>query len=151
MREQTPVALLMIDADWFKPYNDTHGHQCGDSLLQGIGFCIADRARRVTDLGARYGGDEFVLLLPGTGGKPALEIAEWIRKSVRDLQLPSEGSPATVSVGVAVMIPSPGTDHRELIDTADKALYQAKDKGRDCSALIVSVAEGAVVGPRMVA
>lgn len=148
-REQTSIALLMIDADRFKPYNDTHGHQSGDKLLQAIGLSIADRARRATDLGARYGGDEFMLLLPSISGKTALEIAEWIRKTVRDLHLPSEAFPATVSVGVAVIMPRFGMDHRELIDVADKALYAAKANGRDCCELIEPVIEEA--GPRLVA
>jgi diguanylate cyclase (GGDEF)-like protein len=150
MRETTSIALLMIDADHFKPYNDTHGHQSGDKLLQGIGACITERARRATDLGARYGGDEFMLLLPGIGGKSALDVAEWIRKSVRDLHLPSEAAPATVSVGVTVMSPRPGMDHRELIDAADKALYQAKANGRDRVEMIGQPPENAE-GPRLVA
>jgi diguanylate cyclase (GGDEF)-like protein len=149
-REQTSIALLLIDADHFKAYNDTHGHQSGDKLLQAIGASIVDRARRATDLGARYGGDEFILLLPSTGGKPALDMAEWIRKSVRDLHLPSEAAPATVSVGVAVMTPRPGMDHRELIDAADKALYSAKANGRDRAEMIEQAPE-AGQGSRLVA
>lgn len=136
MRERTSIAILMIDADHFKVYNDTHGHQSGDKFLQGMGASITNQARRATDLGARYGGDEFVLLLPSTGGKNALDIGERIRKSVRDLHLPSEATPATVSVGVAVMTPRHGMDYRELIDAADKALYAAKANGRDRAELI---------------
>lgn len=151
MREKTPVALLMIDADWFKPYNDTHGHQSGDELLKAVGDCICARARRATDLGARYGGDEFALLLPGVGGKTAIEIAEWIRKNVRERCLPSEASPATVSIGVAAIVPQAGTDYRELIDAADKALYEAKANGRDCCALIEPAVEEESRGPRLVA
>jgi diguanylate cyclase (GGDEF)-like protein len=148
-RERSSIALLMIDTDHFKAYNDMHGHQSGDKLLQAIGSSITDRARRATDLGARYGGDEFVLLLPSTGGTAALEIAEWIRKTVRDLHLPSEASAATVSVGVAVMTPRPGMDHRELIDAADKSVYQAKANGRDRCELIEPAIE--IAGPRLVA
>ncbi len=139
VREQTPIALLMIDVDRFKPYNDTHGHQSGDNLLQSVGGCIADRARRATDLGARYGGDEFVLLLPNVDGKPALEIAERVRESVRCLCLPPGVSQATVTIGAAAMIPRPGMDYCELIDAADKALYAAKANGRDCCELIEPV------------
>jgi diguanylate cyclase (GGDEF)-like protein len=148
-RERASIGLLMIDADHFKTYNDTHGHQSGDKLLQAIGASIADRARRATDLGARYGGDEFVLLLPSIGGKTALQIAEWIRKTVRDLRLPSEASAATVSVGVAVITPRPGMDYRELIDAADKSVYQAKANGRDRCELIEPATEES--GPRLVA
>src|SRR4029079_4969987 len=146
-REKTPVSLLMIDADLFKPYNDTHGHQHGDQLLNAVGACIADRARRATDLAARYGGDEFALLLPNVGGKAALEIAEQIRKKVRALCMPSEAAPATASIGLATLTPQPGMDHRELIDTADKPLYSAKARGRDCCELMES---SETRGPRLV-
>jgi diguanylate cyclase (GGDEF)-like protein len=149
LRERKPVSLLMIDADLFKPYNDTHGHQHGDQLLKAVGACICDRARRATDLAARYGGDEFALLLPNVGGKAALEIAEQIRKKVRLLCMPSEAAPATASIGVATLMPKPGMDHRELIDMADKALYSAKAKGRDCCELAEPAAE--TRGPRLVA
>jgi diguanylate cyclase (GGDEF)-like protein len=150
-REQTPVSLLMIDADRFKPYNDTHGHQSGDKVLRGIADCIADRTRRATDLSARYGGDEFALLLPGVEVESALGIAEWICKNVRGLHLPSEASPATVSIGVAAMIPRHGMDYRELIDAADKALYRAKANGRDRCESIAQAVQQTVGGPRLVA
>lgn len=148
-RESTPISLLMIDADLFKPFNDTHGHQTGDQLLKAIGACISDRARRATDLGARYGGDEFALLLPNVAAGAAHDIGERIRKSIRDLCLPSEATPATVSVGGATIVPSQDTDHRDLIDVADKALYAAKAKGRDCCELIGPLPE--MRSPRLVA
>jgi len=148
-REGTPISLLMIDADLFKPFNDTHGHQTGDQLLKAIGACITDRARRATDLGARYGGDEFALLLPNVDADAAREIGERIRKSIRDLCLPSEAAPATVSIGVATIVPRLGLDYRDLVDAADKALYSAKAQGRDCCELIGPASEAR--GPRLVA
>lgn len=155
MREKTSIGLLIIDADRFKAYNDTYGHQTGDKLLEAIGAGIADKARRATDLGARYGGDEFTLLLPGTAGKGAFEIAERIRIGVLELRLPHSGGvetgTATVSVGVAGMVPRPGSDHCELIDAADKALYQAKANGRNRTELIEPVDAGSAGGPRLVA
>ena len=151
-RERTPIALLMIDADSFKAYNDTHGHQTGDTLLQAVGTCIADKARRATDLSARYGGDEFALLLPSTPGRDALQIAEQIRVGVLKLRLQdpnrAEAHAATVSVGVAVMLPPLGSEHQSLINAADKALYEAKAKGRN-RAELVELLDTASAGPRL--
>jgi diguanylate cyclase (GGDEF)-like protein len=133
MREETPLSILMIDADWFKKYNDTHGHQSGDMFLQAIGQAIGSKLRRVTDLAARYGGEEFAVLLPGTGTQGALEIAERIRAGVADLALQQVAiaDMPTVSVGVASIVPRSASNHRMLIDAADKALYEAKHKGRN--------------------
>lgn len=158
-REQTSIAVLMIDADWFKAYNDTLGHQNGDKFLMAIAGCVADRTRRVTDLGARYGGEEFAVLLPGTGDQGALEIAEKIRTDILALgaQHPATacGAP-TVSVGVACMVPKPGLNYRDLIDAADKALYEAKGNGRNRTEMAVapaasSPAPQAEATPRLVA
>jgi diguanylate cyclase (GGDEF)-like protein len=134
MREETSIAVLMIDADWFKVYNDTHGHHTGDEFLKAIGGCIANKTRRATDLAARYGGEEFAVLLPSTGAQGALEIAERIRTQVTELGLThSAGSCATptVSIGVACTVPLPGSDCRDLINAADKVLYEAKANGRN--------------------
>jgi diguanylate cyclase (GGDEF)-like protein len=134
MREETSIAVLMIDADWFKAYNDTYGHQSGDEFLKAIAGCIANRTRRVTDLGARYGGEEFAVLLPSTGDQGALEIAERIRTDVIALGAQHPPGPCaapTVSVGVASTVPRPGLSYRDLINAADKALYDAKGRGRN--------------------
>ena len=77
-----PVALLMIDADHFKSYNDTYGHQAGDQVLVGIAICISDSVRRAGDCAARFGGEEFAVLLPGLSALDALEVAETIRLKV---------------------------------------------------------------------
>ncbi len=133
-REQTPISLLMIDADRFKAYNDSYGHQAGDDMLRTIGECIGAGIRRSTDLAARFGGEEFAVLLPGNYLDGAVELAEKIRTSVSALRVRDhEGfrAPSTVSIGVGSMIPSAGQHYRDLIDAADLALYQAKRLGRN--------------------
>ncbi len=135
-RTKTPIALLMIDADHFKAYNDAHGHQAGDAALGSIAACIASSARRATDLCARYGGEEFAVLLPGETVEGAMRIAEEIRASVLSLRAQQQGRPdvsPTVSVGVASMTPQPGLAPQDLIRSADLALYEAKRLGRDRS------------------
>jgi diguanylate cyclase (GGDEF)-like protein len=135
-RTKGPIALLMIDADHFKAYNDAHGHQAGDAALGSIAACIASSARRATDFCARYGGEEFAVLLPGETVEGALLMAEEIRASVLSLRAQQQGradiSP-TVSVGVASMTPQPGLAPQDLIRSADLALYEAKRLGRDRS------------------
>ena len=130
----TPVSLLMIDADSFKAYNDAHGHQAGDAALASIAQCIAGGTRRASDLGVRYGGEEFAVLLPGETGQGAFRIAEEIRASVLSLRAQQQGRPdicPTISVGVASMIPQPGLAPSDLIKSADLALYEAKRSGRN--------------------
>jgi diguanylate cyclase (GGDEF)-like protein len=131
-RNKTPVALLMIDADHFKTYNDTYGHQAGDQVLVGIAICISDSVRRAGDCPARFGGEEFAVLLPGISATDALGVAENIRRKVEHW---SEDLVTTVSVGVASMIPVAGFDWSHLVEAADKALYAAKANGRNQSVL----------------
>jgi diguanylate cyclase (GGDEF)-like protein len=131
-RNKTPVALLMIDADHFKTYNDTYGHQAGDQVLVGIAICISDSVRRAGDCPARFGGEEFAVLLPGISATDALGVAENIRRKVEHW---SEDLVTTVSVGVASMIPVAGLDWSHLVEAADKALYAAKANGRNQSVL----------------
>jgi diguanylate cyclase (GGDEF)-like protein len=129
VRSKTPVALLMIDADHFKAYNDNYGHQAGDQVLVGIAICISDSVRRAGDCATRFGGEEFAVLLPGTSTTDALTVAENIRRKV---ELWSEDPQVTtVSIGVASMMPSAGLDWCDLIAAADKALYAAKANGRN--------------------
>ncbi|WP_213773475.1 diguanylate cyclase [Bradyrhizobium sp. dw_78] len=134
IRQQMPLALLMIDADHFKTYNDTFGHQAGDQVLIGIAICISDSVHRAGDCVARYGGEEFAVLLPGLAPMDALTVAEKIRLKVQQW---SDGSQQinTVSIGVASMIPGATTDWCDLVRAADKALYAAKANGRNQSAL----------------
>ncbi|QHO72276.1 GGDEF domain-containing protein [Bradyrhizobium sp. CCBAU 051011] len=129
-RNQTPVAVLMIDADHFKAYNDTFGHQAGDQVLVGIAICISDSVRRAGDCPARYGGEEFAVLLPGLSVIEAFTVAETIRAKVVQW---SEDPVTTVSIGVASVTPTAAIDWTNLIEAADKALYAAKANGRNQS------------------
>ncbi len=130
----TPLALLIIDADRFKGYNDRYGHPAGDLVLQRIADCIQVNTRCAGDFGARYGGEEFAALLPGAGLQSAVGIAERLRSTVADLGIPHDASPngqITVSIGVAVAHPRRGTGSELLLRQADNALYEAKRAGRD--------------------
>jgi diguanylate cyclase (GGDEF)-like protein len=133
MRSRAPVALLMIDADKFKLYNDSHGHQAGDLLLQAIAASIAANVKRASDLGARYGGDEFAVLLPDTSLGDAAALAERIRQDliVRCSADETQRGNAQLSIGVASLVPGGEAKHRDLVAAADKALYKAKHLGRN--------------------
>jgi diguanylate cyclase (GGDEF)-like protein len=121
----------MIDADHFKAYNDTFGHQAGDQVLVGVAICISDSVNRAGDCAARYGGEEFAVLLPGLSSIEALAVAETIRLKVERWSDPPEVT--TVSIGVASLMPSATTDWSDLLGAADKALYAAKAQGRNRS------------------
>ncbi|WP_158931398.1 GGDEF domain-containing protein [Acidisphaera sp. S103] len=134
IRAETPIALLMLDADCFKLYNDGYGHQEGDRVLQMIATCIQKSIRRPGDLGARYGGEEFVAVLPNTDWAGASTVAEAIRSAVEGLDIPHAGSPSgrlTVSIGVAVARPLLGEAESLIVKEADDALYDAKHAGRN--------------------
>jgi diguanylate cyclase (GGDEF)-like protein len=131
IRQKVPLALLMIDADHFKAYNDTFGHQAGDQVLVGVAICISDSVRRAGDCAARYGGEEFAVLLPGLSPTEALAVAETIRLKVERWSGEPQGT--TVSIGVASLRPAATTDWSELLSAADKALYAAKAQGRNRS------------------
>jgi diguanylate cyclase (GGDEF)-like protein len=132
-RHRTPLSLLMIDADHFKAYNDTYGHQAGDQVLVGIAICISDSIKRAGDCAVRYGGEEFAVLLPGTASADAMMIAETIRRKVQGWS--DEPVISTVSVGIASVTPQAGTDWADFVNAADKALYAAKAAGRNCCVL----------------
>jgi len=131
MRAKTPVALLMIDADHFKAYNDTYGHQAGDQVLVGIAICISDSVSRAGDCAARYGGEEFAVLLPNTSATDAFKVAEAIRGKVQGWS--DDQTSSTVSCGIASLVPAVGMDWTVLVAAADKALYAAKAGGRNQS------------------
>ena len=134
LRAQTPIALLMIDADHFKAYNDQFGHQAGDAALMAIAHCIRTTTQRAADVSARYGGEEFAILLPDTSTSEAVVLAERIRASLLALRTDQQGRPdstPTVSIGAASMIPRQGLQPRDLIKAADTALYEAKSNGRN--------------------
>lgn len=129
------LSLILCDVDHFKLYNDYYGHLAGDSCLQQVAKAIT-QAIRTTDLVARYGGEEFVVVLPNTNNATAIQVAERIGAQVRALQIPHAKSSAsdrvTLSCGVATAIPSFTSSPSDLITTADEALYDAKQKGRNC-------------------
>jgi diguanylate cyclase (GGDEF)-like protein len=130
IRLAQPIGLLLIDADQFKVFNDSFGHQSGDHALMAIAGCIFASARRPGDCAARYGGEEFAVLLPGASLDDAMAVAETIRKRVE--QLPADPAMPTVSIGVASTSPMVTMEWSGLIEAADKALYAAKDAGRNC-------------------
>jgi diguanylate cyclase (GGDEF)-like protein len=121
-------AILMMDVDHFKTYNDAFGHQAGDDALIRVAAVLRSSLREV-DFAARYGGEEFVALLPETGMERAAEVAERICEAVRREGF--QGEQITLSIGVA-SYPSQGVSLESLIASADGALYHAKRKGRDC-------------------
>ncbi|MEW6125341.1 MAG: sensor domain-containing diguanylate cyclase [Pseudomonadota bacterium] len=134
-RSGTPLALVMLDIDHFKPFNDHYGHQAGDDCLRRIGSALQDFAQRAGDLAARYGGEEFALVLANTELEPAARIAEEVRAAVLALGIPHAHSPVdrvlTVSLGVASMRPNKEAAPERLIKMADQALYAAKKAGRN--------------------
>jgi diguanylate cyclase (GGDEF)-like protein len=134
-REGTALAIIMIDVDCFKDYNDKLGHVAGDECLQKLAVAIRDSLKRPTDLVARYGGEEFVVLLPSTDIDGALVLAEEIRLQVIKLKLThptsSVSSYVTVSLGVAGAYPSKDINKEALLKKADEALYNAKASGRN--------------------
>lgn len=134
-RAQTPVALIMLDVDVFKHFNDHYGHLAGDKCLQTLALTLAQSGgRREGDLVARFGGEEFVVLLPGSDAPAAMEVAHQIQHAVQALGLPHEGAPfgiVTVSFGVASVIPVRDQAPEELVRRADRAMYRAKQGGRN--------------------
>jgi diguanylate cyclase (GGDEF)-like protein len=133
-RNGEPLALLMLDVDWFKNYNDHYGHQMGDDCLRSLATIFANNIRRSSDLAARYGGEEFALIVPSTDVDGARTVAETICREVEILGLRHEASAngiLTVSIGVAVMVPGAGQEPGALLAIADGALYQAKQSGRN--------------------
>ena len=134
MREHNFLAVVMLDIDLFKSYNDKYGHPSGDECIRNIASVIKGYARRAGDIAARYGGEEFVLVLPGVDLGDAASIAERIRLEIFSANRPHAGSPegrVTVSVGTA-SAPAASLDSGEaLLRSADKALYRAKAEGRN--------------------
>lgn len=134
MRDRKPLSLLLIDADLFKSYNDAYGHLRGDNCLKQIAEAIQDVVSRPGDLVARFGGEEFAVILPDTPTSGAFQLAQDICAVMRNRQLPHAGNPAgvvTISAGSATLVPQLGQHAVSLVDCADQALYQAKRSGRD--------------------
>jgi diguanylate cyclase (GGDEF)-like protein len=138
-----PIALLMIDVDYFKLFNDRYGHVEGDVCLRRISKLLRETAKGEDDLPARYGGEEFALLMPGVDVDAALNAGERLRRAVEGLCLTHASSPngqVTISIGVVSLIPGVAQDAEHLVEAADIALYAAKRRGRNAV-----VAHGAVV------
>jgi len=145
-RDATDLALLVIDVDHFKSFNDRYGHPAGDDCLRLIADVAERTLRRPPDFAARIGGEEFVAVLPGTDEAGAREVAERVRLAVLTSRMPHEGNPigrVTISIGAASMAPRPGDAAQKLIDLADRALYGAKQSGRN---QVRTVSDGMTLG-----
>lgn len=136
-RQQSPISLLMIDVDHFKLYNDHYGHPAGDACLKAVSEAIKNALHRPADLLGRYGGEEFIVLLPDTDEKGAEKVAELILQSIDQLAIAHQSSPSgdvvSVSIGGATAERTQGALLEELIRTADRSLYKAKRAGRHCA------------------
>ncbi|VAX23933.1 hypothetical protein MNBD_NITROSPINAE01-545 [hydrothermal vent metagenome] len=134
-RSQHTVSLILLDVDFFKNFNDNYGHQAGDRCLKKVALALSRHARRPGDLAARYGGEEFALILPRIESAKAIQIAHNIQAYIESLQIPHEhseaGSMVTVSLGVATLTLEHHMVKSTIIELADRALYQAKDNGRN--------------------
>jgi diguanylate cyclase (GGDEF)-like protein len=134
IREQRPISLLLMDIDKFKNYNDTYGHQQGDTALKTFAEIASKTLMRSVDLAARWGGEEFVILLPGTNADGAATIAEKVRQNVEEAVIHTEEgaiTKITVSIGTNTVVPVTETVIKEFIEKADHALYKAKETGRN--------------------
>lgn len=134
-RREQPLGLLMIDVDYFKRYNDSHGHQAGDACLQAVATAVQGAMLRPTDLLARYGGEELAAILPDTDGAGTAAVAARVVAAVAALGLPHQTSDAaahvSVSVGVVSCVPAQRDAGMSLMAQADAALYRAKAQGRN--------------------
>lgn len=133
-REKLPLSIIMIDVDDFKRYNDTYGHVAGDDILKKIALKMQNSLHRGGDLAARFGGEEFIIILPNTPIEGAQHIADNLQKGVFDMHLPHSGSTlqhVTISVGYASTLPQQGQQSISLIRQADDALYKAKHAGKN--------------------
>ena len=142
LRDRRSLALLLIDVDHFKAYNDRYGHQAGDHALRRVAQVVQGFARRPLDMAARYGGEEFVLSLFDMTGEHVQEVAEDLRKAILALEILHEDSPTatfvTASIGISVMRPRAGRSPEGAVQLADESLYSAKRNGRNCVKLVDS-------------
>ncbi len=136
VRDTECIAVLLVDIDCFKDYNDRYGHQAGDECLRAVALCLNQCARRPLDFVARYGGEEFAVVLYEASREYVSELLTRIQRSIEELNIPHEASRVasrlTVSIGAACIAPSANRSHEGLIQLADEALYAAKEQGRNC-------------------
>jgi diguanylate cyclase (GGDEF)-like protein len=137
LRDRISLGLLLIDIDHFKAYNDYYGHQAGDECLRQVGWCLSRCSRRPLDITARYGGEEFAIVLYEADRNHVEEAARRIQAEIEALAIVHAASPAlekrlTVSIGAACIVPKPARTHYGFIQLADEALYDAKERGRNC-------------------
>lgn len=134
-QEGEPLSMILLDIDYFKSYNDSYGHLQGDECLRKVARALADSVKHSSDFIGRFGGEEFGIILPGTGYEYGIMMAEQMRISVEALQIKhgysTIGPYITISLGVATVLPEKHMDHRELINASDKQLYKAKKEGRN--------------------
>ena len=134
-RESWPLGIIILDVDYLKTINDNFGHQAGDECLRQVGRILKENLHRPGDFIARYGGDEFVILMPNTDSKGALQVAQSIQSSIIKSNIDFDQGDLkrsiTASIGVAVSIPSEVESAADLLNAADQALYDAKAKGRN--------------------
>jgi diguanylate cyclase (GGDEF)-like protein/PAS domain S-box-containing protein len=134
IREKKPISILIMDIDRFKTHNDTYGHQQGDIILQAVAKIITETIKRPGDFAARWGGEEFVVLLPDTHASGALKVAESMRTNIEKTNIALAGSltvKITISIGVNTQIPTQNHSIDSFISAADDALYKAKAQGRN--------------------
>ncbi len=140
LRDHRSLALLLIDVDHFKAYNDRYGHQAGDKALRRVAQVVQGFARRPLDMAARYGGEEFVVALFDLDADSVRDIAEQLRRSIHALNIVHEDSTTalhvTASVGVSIIVPRQGRSPEGAVQLADEALYSAKRSGRNCVAVV---------------
>ncbi len=135
VRETQRVAVLLVDIDCFKDYNDRYGHQAGDECLRAVAVTLSQCARRPLDFVARYGGEEFAVVLYEASREYVAEVLTRIQRSIAELNIPHDASRVasrlTVSIGAAFILPGASRTHEGLIQLADEALYSAKEQGRN--------------------
>ena len=134
-RQRAPLGFALLDVDFFKAFNDQYGHVAGDACLRRVAAALMASTRRPAEFVVRYGGEEFAIVMPNTPREEIGRFGDWICQQVQALAIPHRGSSAapivTLSAGLAVMVPAPDLGWSDLIERADRALYRAKQEGRN--------------------